>query len=172
MAVSRLCPPPLPAGVHDSGINVLLTQNCSAVAQGPKDFLYIRINNMATIDISVDEAIEASVFDAVGDITADDIIAAMDRQYVDGTPPNALWDYARADFNRLETSDYRRIAMAAKERAIHRIGGKTAFVTEGALELFAVKLLEANSKVIDLPLNTRFFETHDEAVAWLREDEL
>ena len=125
---------------------------------------------MATIDISVDEAIEASVFDVVGDVTADDIIAAMDRHYVAGTPRNAMWDYTHADFNRLETSDYRRIAMAAKDRAIHRIGGKTAFVTAGALETFAVKLLEANSKVIDLPLNTRFFKTREDAIAWLLED--
>ena len=124
---------------------------------------------MATIHISIDEAIKASVFDVVSDVPADDIIAAMDRQYVAGIPRNALWDHARADFNRLETGDYRRIAMAAKERAHYRVGGKTAFVTAGALEMFAVNLLEANLKVIDLPFDTRFFATREEAVAWLLE---
>lgn len=125
---------------------------------------------MTTIHISIDEAIKASVFDVVGDVTVDYIIAAMDRHYVAGTPRNALWDYSCADFNRLETGDYRRIAMAAKERAHHRVRGKTVYVTAGALEMFAVKLLDANSKVIDLPFDTRFFATREEAVAWLLEN--
>ncbi|MBT5047633.1 MAG: hypothetical protein HOM58_03950 [Rhodospirillaceae bacterium] len=123
---------------------------------------------MGTIEISVDSDAGASIFDVRGEVTADEIIAAMDQQYVAGAPPHAIWDYSRAGFFQLITNDYKRVALAAKERSQHRPGGKTAFVAPGETEAIALRFLQATSQVIDLPIPLEIHQTRVEALAWLK----
>ena len=122
---------------------------------------------MATIRISVDETSSFSIFDVEGTVNADDIAAAMVRQYVDGAPPHALWDYSRATFHELNAGDYMRIASTAKSLAHNRPGGRTAFVAPGELEAVAIKFLEASSKLVALPIPLLICATREDAVAWL-----
>lgn len=126
---------------------------------------------MKTIRISVDTDADASIFDVRGEVTADDIIAAMNQQYVAGSPRHAIWDYTRAAFHKLETADYIRIATAAKDRAAYRVGGKTAFIAPGKQEVVAIKLLEAMSRVIDLPIPLCICRTKSDAIDWLAADD-
>jgi len=126
---------------------------------------------MGNIQIRIDTVANASVFDVRGEVTADDIIVAMTRQYVAGAPPHTVWDYTRASFHRLETADYIRIAAAAKDRAAFRLGGKTAFIAPGEQEAVAIKLLETMSKVIDLPIPLHICRTKGEAIDWLTADD-
>ena len=124
---------------------------------------------MGNIQISIDADANASIFDVRGEVTADDIIAAMDQQYIAGSPRHAVWDYSHAIFHKLEPQDYSRIAAAAKQRATHRAGGKTAFIAPGEQEVVAIKLLEAISKTIDLPIPLRICPTRSDAITWLAE---
>ena len=122
---------------------------------------------MATIRISVDDLHGISVFEIEGTVNASEIIDAMERQYVDGAPVHALWDYSKATFHELSAEDYERIAAAAKALAPQRQDGRTAFVAPGALEAVAIKFLEASSKKIELPLLLHICTTREEAIAWL-----
>jgi hypothetical protein len=122
---------------------------------------------MATIRVSVDRISAFSIFEIEGTVSADDIVAAMERQYVTGAPPHALWDYSRATFHELNADDYARIAGTAKALAPNRPGGRTAFVAPGELEAVAIKFLEASSKMVELPIPLHICATREEAVAWL-----
>ena len=64
-----------------------------------------------------------------------------------------------------------RIATAAKDRAAYRVGGKTAFIAPGKQEAVALKLLEAMSRVIDLPIPLRICPTKSDAIGWLAIDD-
>lgn len=126
---------------------------------------------MATIRVSVDEANAVSVFEIEGTVTAADIVAAMERQYVDGSPPHALWDYSRATFHEMNADDYVRIASTAKALAPNRPTGRTAFVAPGELEAVAIRMLEASSKMVALPIPLQICPTREEALAWLTSPE-
>jgi hypothetical protein len=120
-----------------------------------------------SIRIAVDETLGCSIFEVEGEVSADDFIAAMDRQYSVPPPPHALWDYSRARLHNLSPADYTRIATAAKKHAPKRPGGRTAFVASRKFEQAAMKLLEAISEMVAVPIPLRLCETRKEAVAWL-----
>ena len=122
---------------------------------------------MGTIRISVDDLHAISVFEIEGTVKASEIVDAMERQYVEGAPVHALWDYSQATFHELSAEDYERIATAAKALAPQRPNGRTAFVAPGALEAVAIRFLEASSKKIVLPLLLRICTTREEAIDWL-----
>lgn len=122
---------------------------------------------MGTIEISVDTSANASIFTVRGEVTVDDVIEAMNRQYVEGAPPHAIWDYSGANFYQIDADGFQRIANAAMDRARYRPGGKTSFVAPGDNEAIAIKLLQATSHVIDLPIPLQVHQTREEALSWL-----
>jgi hypothetical protein len=103
---------------------------------------------MADIIVGMDESGMVSVFEVVGDATAQDITAAMRARYCEGCPPHALWDYSKASFHRVDSAGYTLIAETAKALAGFRPGGRTAFVAPGEVEISAIALLEAISRQV------------------------
>lgn len=122
---------------------------------------------MGAIRTSLDDSGAVGVFDVDGDISDAEITAAMKSRYIDGGPPHALWDYSRATFHRIDSAGYTRIAQTAKDLARFRPGGRTAFVAPGDVEVPAIRLLEAISAIVALPIPLRMCATRDEALRWL-----
>ncbi len=122
---------------------------------------------MATILVITDIAANCLIFEVEGPVRADDIISVMERNYVAGAPVHAIWDYSAATFHEMGPDDYARIAAAAKALAPLRPGGRTAFVVPGSLEAVAIRMFEASSKLVDLPIPLHTCATRDEAIAWM-----
>jgi hypothetical protein len=127
--------------------------------------------HMGTITTSRDDSGTITVFSVSGDITGTEITEAMARAYQDSQPVHALWDYVHASFHRVDSAGYARIAEQAKSLAHFRSGGRTAFVAPGDVEVSAIKLLEAISQKVALPIPLRMFNSFADALDWLRNEE-
>ena len=122
---------------------------------------------MADVRTEIDTSSSLTTITARGQLTADDILKAIDDFYRSPTRL-VLWDVNGCSLDNLTAIDLENASKAIAKTKIGRPEGKTAFVIEK--DNFGLGVLfEGFAKMENLPYEYRSFISKEEALRWLNE---
>ena len=122
---------------------------------------------MAKIRVTVEAERSMMVFDVVGNLTADEIIAEVTTRYRASPSRSILWDLTNASIADIPTDDFRRVANAALTVSDTRQGGRTAYVGSDAITYGLTRMYSTIAEVTGVPAQYGVFRTREEAIVWL-----
>ena len=122
---------------------------------------------MGLIDIAFDPNQDLTVVIATGKLQADDFHKSIREYYSGPVTANILLDLNQADLSAFQSHDLIRIAGHSKQVSEARRGGKTAIVTNKALEYGIGRMFGAYTEVERTPFKVEIFRNHEEAKKWL-----
>ena len=125
------------------------------------------------ITVSVDQPNNLTTFVVYGEVSADDVLAAIRPFYEDpGFEPtlNVLWDYREgAPDPSITDKEIEQIVSYLSNHAGKRAGGKTAIVARADLEFDVSKKYEFFTQLKGLSITVKVFRSLGEAMIWLHE---
>jgi hypothetical protein len=125
---------------------------------------------LAGVSLHVDPGTGISTLTAVGRVTANEVIAALDEFYAGSPTLLALCDLSQADLLLFSTEQVARIVAFTIARAQARLGGRTAIVSVGDLEYGMARMYEVLAELGKHAVVIRAFRAREDASQWLREE--
>ena len=122
---------------------------------------------MGLIDIAFDPIQDLTVVTATGKLKADDFHKSIREYYSGPVTAHILLDLNQADLSAFQSHDLIRIAGLSKQVAETRQGGKTAIVSNKALEYGIGRMFEAYAQLERTPFKVEIFRSHGDAKQWL-----
>ena len=110
---------------------------------------------------------EITVHTCRGNITAQDLISAIQALYDSVPTPHHLWDLTEADFSHVSGQDVREIAEFPTRYVPARVGGKTAIVSPSDAMFGLGRMYESLAGIAGQKVTIRVFRSLGEANAWL-----
>jgi len=95
---------------------------------------------MATIDASYDMALELTFFVVRGSVTAEDIVDAIETNYVAHPTSNSIWDLTGCDLSNFDMNGMIKVTDSAKEISAKRKNPRTIIVVAQEQEAYLMKL--------------------------------
>ena len=122
---------------------------------------------MGTIQTTHDPSRDLTIIKTVGRMKPTEFRKWIADYYSGKVTLLVLWDLTEADFSEIQTGHLRDFAAQTKPLAEARKGGKTAIVSENALEFGMSRMLEAFYDFEGVPFEVQTFHTIDKAMQWL-----
>ncbi len=127
---------------------------------------------MGEIRTTVDPAADLTVVRARGEVTADEILDAVEQFYTGERTSRVLWDFTEASLRAIGPEDVERIAAFTVNHARAEGGGwMTALVLPESLGFGLGRMFEMLREASLPDVKTRTFRGLAEARAWLGLDE-
>ena len=98
-------------------------------------------------------------------------MAAFKKFYEGKTTQNALWDFRKASLARVSAKEIKAIFDYIKQHVEKRVGGKTAILVSKDLEYGMSRMVQAFTKLKDIPIEIEIFRSIEEAIQWLGKEE-
>jgi len=120
---------------------------------------------MAIITVKFEPENDLTIFTVKGDLSADEILkysSEYSTKYV-------LWDATGGSVRKIQTVDFRRIAVEMKKHSQNRAGGKTALVGKFNIDFGLSRMYEAFAGIEEIPITYKTFRNYDDALRWLNE---
>ena len=127
---------------------------------------------MATIQATYDPFADLTLFAVQGIVSADELIEACTSQLTREPTDNVMWEFRDVDLSRLDFAGLHKIAEHSKSTEVHRDAPKTAFVARGKVHRSLLRLYTELAAHAELRTTFRVFADREEALAWLRGDEM
>ncbi len=118
---------------------------------------------MAKIDARCDLALDLTLFDVSGRVTAEDFVRAVKTSYGSNPTSNAIWDLTRCDLSNINMSALIKMSDIANEFAAKRKNPRTIFVVEQEQETFLIMLYGVVLEMRDTPIDYSLVSSLDEA---------
>ena len=122
---------------------------------------------MGSFETTFDLDIDLTFIKVVGKVTAEDFHAWTADYYSGPTTKLNLWDLRQADLSAIGSDDLLEDAVRSKKVADRRQGGKTAVVSDKALEFGIARMRAVYAEIMEMPFAFQVFQTMAEARAWL-----
>ena len=106
---------------------------------------------MADITAHYCQASELTLFLVSGDLTADDLIAAIETHYGANPTSISVWDLTHADLSDLDMQALVRVSDCAREYSQQRRNPRTLFVVRLEQETYLIKLYKEISAMRGSP---------------------
>lgn len=121
------------------------------------------------IETVADPERELTTITASGEITADEIIKAIEDFYAGELTRKVLWIMTDASFDKLTSEDVRRMAETTEKYSHMRRTGKTALVFSADTGFGLGRMHEAFRDLQASPVRQESFRSLDEALRWLED---
>jgi hypothetical protein len=120
-----------------------------------------------TMTRSVDQEKQLTVFTAVGDLSFDRMMSAIEPFYKEHPTKNVLWDFRKASLKPLSSQDIENIVNWVKEHAEIRKGGKTVWVVSETADYGMIRMMSIHGELGEVPFGLNVFYSMEEAIQWL-----
>lgn len=125
---------------------------------------------MKKIIKKIDSKNRLTVFTVIGNVTANEFIAAIDDFYNSSVTTNVLWDFTKSDLREISSPDVENIVNLSVKYAKKRSSGKTAIVGSDDLTFGLLRMYELTKEMTELPFETQTFRDIGKAYKWLLSD--
>lgn len=122
---------------------------------------------MATIDVLLDFDRDITVFNITGDLTADEIITAIQLEYAHNPTTHVIWDLSAGSLDRITADDFRRVARAAQGTRVPAPEAKTAWVGSDDLAYGLMRMYTALAEAAEVPANYQVFRQRADGFEWI-----
>jgi len=122
---------------------------------------------MAAIDITMHGNI--LIASVTGSLTADEVIAVVERYYSNGIVKHVIWDLTNGSLSLISTNGFKAIASATFKSLSGetRQGGKTVFVGTNDTEYGLMRMYSTIAEMTGVPTKYSVYRTMEEAKSWL-----
>lgn len=124
---------------------------------------------MANISVSVLKDADLTVFEAHNSYTIEDIMQALDEQFVLNPTNNIIWDFSKATIAHFDVESFAKVAEISKRFQKFRKTPKTAIIVKDKIEGIAAKLYTVTAKDKHVDVEYKIFSAINEAHLWLEE---
>lgn len=124
---------------------------------------------MATINITFVPEDDLTIFNVIGDLTAEEILKYSTEYYELKPTKFVMWDATKGTVKNITTEDFRKIATEMKTYTQKRSGGKTALVGKFDLDFGLSRMYSSYTEMEQVPIAYGSFYNVDDAMAWLKE---
>ena len=122
---------------------------------------------MAEIVRKYDDRNQLTVMKVSGEVTVDDLIAAIRQYYDKSLTGNLLWDFLDATIGLMSTEDFNAIAETAAVRIDGSKQGKTALVAGTNFNMGLGVMYRAMANMAGIAHEYKIFRNMADAVEWL-----
>jgi hypothetical protein len=122
---------------------------------------------MAEIVTTVDRDRDLTLRTVQGEVTAQELLAALASYYAGEPTKNILWDFSEAALERLTASEVRMIAQETERYTAGRAGGKTALVFSSTFAYGLGRMFELSRDGRSAPVDYGSFRDRASALAWI-----
>ena len=123
------------------------------------------------VKTKVDHDKQLTIHTVTGEPSFQEGMATFKKFYEGNPTQNVLWDFRKASLARISSKQTEAIIDYIKHHAEKRVGGKTAILVSRDLEYGMSRMVQALTKIKDIPLKTEIFRSIEEAIQWLSKDE-
>jgi hypothetical protein len=123
---------------------------------------------VAPIEMSVDRVTDLTELTVTGEVTAQDLLDVIAAIYAGGRTTCVLWDFSKAELERVKASDVRPLVEAAQQYSAASASGRTAMVFSSAAAYGLGRIFDQLRQVWDSPVKTMSFRDRGAALAWLK----
>jgi len=122
---------------------------------------------MGNIDTQIDTQKDLTIQIVTGEITAQEIIAAIESYYQGVATRLILWDISQASLKKIRSEEVAQVAKLTQKYSRLRERGKTALLFSSELGFGLGRMYDINQDVERSELTHMSFRNRDEALAWL-----
>ncbi len=120
-----------------------------------------------SIETSRDPSRDLTIHVVSGLTSTDDMIAALEKFYSQGSTLLTLWDMSQSELSQITSGGIQEFIKRAAELGIERKGGRTAVVATEDLQYGLGRMAESFALFEKLPFRMRLFRAREEAMTWL-----
>ncbi len=122
---------------------------------------------MGTFETTFERGRDLTRIKVVGKVTADDFHKWTATYYAGPTTLLNLWDLREADLSHIGSDDLIDDAERSKKFGHVRQGGKTAVVSDKALEFGIARMRAVYAEIVGMPFEFQVFQSMEDALKWL-----